>query len=141
MEEEIIDANPTNSDKKQYGEFGIRLLAYLIDFVTITLFAYMIWGKEVVNTDHGLSIQFNDEKMLVPLIYFLLSWILVSSSIGKLLLGLKIVDENGNKIKVDSALLRTLGYIILFIGCWFILGDEKKRALHDRIARTYVVKK
>ena len=146
MKEEIIDKDLVHNEEKEqdlnkYAGFGVRFLAYFIDGIIFTFIAYLIWGEEVVNTRHGLEIKFSNEQLLVPLGYLLLSWILTSSSIGKMVLGMKIIDAEGNKIKPLAAFLRTLGHIILIIGCWFILGNEKKQALHDKIARTFVVKK
>ncbi len=139
MKEETLD-NINNKDSMNYAGFGERLVAYLIDAAIFTFLAWLIWGKEVVNMDNGFHVQFNNEKLLVPFAYFLLSWIILSSSIGKLILGLKIVDADGKKIDFIAAIVRSLIYFILFIGCWFILGDDQKRALHDRVAKTFVVK-
>jgi uncharacterized RDD family membrane protein YckC len=132
----------TTEPKRNYAGFGVRMVAYLIDFTIFTVIAYFIWGKDVVNTDNGFSVSYNNEQLLLPLGYMLLSWMLLSSSIGKMIFGLKIIDQEGNKIKPGAALMRIVGYIILFIGCWFIIGDRQYRqALHDRMAKTYVVGK
>jgi len=63
---------------------------------------------------------------------------------GKLILGIRIVNEKGEYIGIPMAILRYIGKIlsaiILGIGYLMIAWDGKKRGLHDKIAKTYVVK-
>ena len=140
MNNEVLDKNEQENNTTQYAGFGIRLTTYLIDFAIFTVIAYFIWGSEVVNTTNGIHINYTNEKVLIPMGYMLLSWLLLSSTPGKLILGVKIVDEKGDKIKFDRVFLRLLGYILLPIGCWFILGNDKNQALHDKIANTFCCK-
>lgn len=67
------------------------------------------------------------------------------ASIGKMVLGLKVTDINGNKLDFSKALVRNLCKIIssmiLLIGYLMAAFTEKKQALHDMIANTLVVKK
>ncbi|RLQ97078.1 RDD family protein [Falsibacillus albus] len=64
---------------------------------------------------------------------------------GKLLLGLKVTDVAGNRISFWRALGRLLAMSflssILMIGYIIAAFTEKKQALHDLIAGTYVVRK
>lgn len=67
------------------------------------------------------------------------------ASVGKLALGLIVVDLDGNRIDFGKALLRNIGKLvsafILFIGYIMAGFTDKKQALHDMIASTLVVKK
>jgi uncharacterized RDD family membrane protein YckC len=67
------------------------------------------------------------------------------ASVGKMVLGLKVTDINGNKLDFTKALVRNLCKIIssmiLLIGYLMAAFTEKKQALHDMIANTLVVKK
>lgn len=67
------------------------------------------------------------------------------ATIGKMVLGLKVTDINGNKLDFTKALVRNLSKIIsgmiLLIGYLMAAFTEKKQALHDMIAGTLVVKK
>jgi uncharacterized RDD family membrane protein YckC len=67
------------------------------------------------------------------------------ASLGKMVLGLKVTDTNGNKLDFSKALVRNLCKIIssmiLLIGYLMAAFTEKKQALHDMIANTLVVKK
>ena len=64
---------------------------------------------------------------------------------GKYVLGLKVVDKNGQRITMTSSFLRTILYIIgaqaflLCLGVVMIGFTEYKQGLHDILANTYVV--
>jgi uncharacterized RDD family membrane protein YckC len=138
MENEPI--SQSEKDKTKYIGFGIRLISYIIDTSIFTTIAYSIWGDEIIDSTNGFQIHFSNEQLLIPIGYIILSWYLLSSSIGKLIFGVKIVDENGNRLKLKTAFLRLIGYLLLPIGCWFIIGNRKKQALHDKVADTFVVR-
>lgn len=125
----------------EYAGFGIRLLAFTIDGLILSLIGYLVAGDRVVSFENGISVSFNGIYGLIPATYFLLQWLLLSTTIGKMVLGLKIIDVNKEKMQPVSCIARFFGYILLIVGCWFILGSEKKQALHDLIAKTYVIKK
>jgi len=146
----------------EYAGFGIRLLAWLIDSLVllflsfiIVLFSSFFIGfiiiyvsvvpqhssiVKLLSSFIGVFIGFS-----VNLSYFILYW---SSKFqgtpGKILLGLKIVDANGNKISYSTALIRYISTIIssllLGIGYLLIIFDGRKQALHDKFASTYVIK-
>lgn len=64
-------------------------------------------------------------------------------TIGKKLLNIKVVDERMERITFLRATGRyfskTLSFIILGIGYMMAGWTEKKQALHDKIAKTYVI--
>jgi uncharacterized RDD family membrane protein YckC len=66
-------------------------------------------------------------------------------SVGKMALGIKVTDMDGNRITFGKALLRSIGKLIsgmiMCIGYLMAAFTEKKQALHDLIATTLVVKK
>lgn len=66
------------------------------------------------------------------------------ASLGKKLLGLKVTDENGNRISFGRANGRywgkALSFITFFIGFLMVAFTKKKQGLHDVIAGTLVVR-
>lgn len=64
---------------------------------------------------------------------------------GKMALGLKIINADGTPVDYGTAVKRYLGEILsdMTLGVGYIIAafDEEKRALHDRICDTRVVKK
>ena len=66
-------------------------------------------------------------------------------TVGKYALGMKVVDQNGQRITMTSSFLRTILYIIgaqgflLCLGVIMIGFTEYKQGLHDILANTYIV--
>jgi len=80
---------------------------------------------------------------LVVLIYFVFFWTLVGYTPGKLLLGLRIVRQDGRPVSVGRALLRYLGYWVsavpLFLGFIWVLFDRQHEGWHDKLSNTHVI--
>ncbi len=66
-------------------------------------------------------------------------------SVGKIALGIIVVDAHGARLDFTKALVRNLCKIIsgfiLCIGFIIAAFTEKKQALHDMIANTFVIRK
>jgi uncharacterized RDD family membrane protein YckC len=90
---------------------------------------------------------------LVPLVaflmllnggYFVAFTAVGGQSIGKMAAGIKVISQEDCPVAFTGATLRTLGYVAsaLPLGAGFLLGllGSEKRALHDRLARTRVVR-
>ena len=131
----------------KYAGFWIRVLAMLIDCVILSIIGWLAFGSDVATvTDGTLNINFNGWKTLFPVVYTLGFWLWLSSTPGKLALGLKIiVKETGAKIGLKQAIIRYIGYILsaipFFIGFFWIAGSKEKQGWHDKLAGTLVVHK
>jgi len=150
------------SGNVEYAGFGVRLLAWLVDLLVLLFLsfiialisgffiAFLLIYVSIVSANSSIVTFLSDFisgfiGFSVNLLYFTLFW---SSKFqgtpGKILLGLKIVDANGNKISYSTALIRYISTFIssllLGIGYLWIIFDGKKQALHDKLASTYVIK-
>lgn len=67
------------------------------------------------------------------------------ATFGKRIMGIKVVDYKGGRIGFGRATGRTfakvLSYAVMYIGFIMAGTTNRKRALHDYIAQTYVVRK
>lgn len=138
---EKINESKINENKKmRYAGFWIRLLAFFLDGI--------ILGIPLLLLDVTWTLLTGYDQ--ITFVFGFLYWMLIiylegtrGGTPGKLVLGLKIVDDKGNYIGVPNAILRnagkTLSALILGIGHLMIIWDSKKQALHDKIAETYVV--
>lgn len=134
----------------KYAGFWIRFLASAIDLVIMGLFGRLVFGSEVADVNvlgYGVSadITYSGWKALVPVVYVMGFWLWLSATPGKLLLGLRITDMDGNKLSWKKAALRFLAYVpgmmVFFAGFISVAFDERKQGWHDKIAKTFVVKK
>lgn len=139
-----------SSGGMRYAGFWIRFLAYLIDGIILSVIGRILFGASTTAYSAGgsmasFSVNYSGWRTLVPLAYVLIFWITCSTTPGKMICKLKIVEENGQKLSWQKALLRLVGYVVsgavLFIGFIWIGFDKKKQGWHDKIAGTYVVKK
>lgn len=134
-----------------YGGFWIRLMAYIIDLLVLTIpnimvllilvFIFQIDVAQIKSFD-------NVSSCIIGFIW----WIYFASfdssewqaSIGKRAMGLKVVDAHGHRVSFGRATGRYfstyLSGIILFIGYMMIGWNSHKRGLHDLIAKTYVIR-
>ncbi len=143
-----------------YGGFWIRFVAIIID--AVVLGAVLLPVRAVMAGIFGLGAMHRLERgdwtdliILVPTMRLLWSganWLyealLLSSpwqaTLGKKALGLKVTDEFGNRITFLRAtgrhFAKYLSAITLCIGFIMAGFTERKRALHDMIAGTLVMK-
>lgn len=65
-------------------------------------------------------------------------------SIGKKVMGIRVVKTDGSAITPIEAIIRYAGYyintFILFLGWLWAIPDDKNQGLHDKIAGTVVIK-
>lgn len=83
-------------------------------------------------------------QTLALIIAFAICWKIWSSTPGKMLLRMKIVDAVTElPMTNNQIMIRSLGYIVagalFFIGIFWIGFDKRKQGWHDKMARTVVV--
>tara|TARA_B100000315_G_C14579113_1_gene589518 strand:- start:2609 stop:3010 length:402 start_codon:yes stop_codon:yes gene_type:complete len=123
-----------------YVGFWKRLIAAILDSLVLGIPAGIIQTILVWLTGVGSLVYVVELLVLCVYIYF---QGIKGGSPGKLILGYKVVTENGEYIGIPKAILRYIGSIIsmmiLGIGFLMIGWDARKQGLHDKIAKTYVV--
>jgi len=152
-----VDAEPAINENEEVfyiASFGSRLTAIIIDLVIISSISIisLIFGLSLI--DQELNIY--DSKTIILFAPALLGLLLISSSyfillhgfsgksIGKIILGLKIINREGKTIDYWGAFIRWIGYFLslgfIFIGFLWALIDKDSQTWHDKLAKTYVVK-
>jgi len=124
---------------------GRRFIAALIDGIIITVFSFLVGivlGLAGANAQGALSYAVG---LLLGIGYYVFYQSSAGQTLGKKVLGIKVVDAQGNKPTAITFFLREIigkavSGIILGIGYLMVLWDGKKQALHDKIASTYVVR-
>lgn len=127
-----------------YGNTFERLMAYLIDGIMLFIPIYMI----VLGFDfrHYSNIKINIITFIIGTAYYvLMEGAEQQATIGKSLMGLKVVRENGKRMTYGIALKRHLFKIIsilpLGLGILAIIFDKRNQAWHDAFTDCYVIKK
>ena len=133
-----------------YSSLFRRLAAFTIDAVVFIGFIFCI----------GLLSSIAGSSLVLPMLGFWLfgglfvsAWLYFAlfesshfqATIGKKLLGLKVVDLQGNRITFWRASARyfskLLSRLTLMIGFLMIAFTKKKQALHDKVARTLIIRR
>ena len=81
---------------------------------------------------------------LIALAYFTGMWAWKGTTIGGIVLGLKVVRTDGQPVTFAVALVRALAaafsIVVMFLGFLWIAWDSEKQGWHDKIAGTVVLK-
>lgn len=164
-----LKSNDQNNRSLQYAGFWMRLVALIADGLIIGLFQSFVvmpvlalLGYQVTldpailesneNLDNQIYALLN-YVVLVNGVSFVLSWLYYAyleasptqATPGKMMMGIKVTDMEGNRINFGRATIRyfskILSAIIFGIGYLMAAFTDKKQALHDMIAGTLVVEK
>ena len=139
-----------------------RTLAFLIDYIiisTITMFVLVRLGLMTIPLDANLNSIKNLEALTskniyaieacLAAVYLLYNVILESTargSIGKIICGLKVVDEDGQKLSLVKTFLRNCGALTIFnlVGMIFLIVSfflrQVRQTWYERLTKTYVIK-
>ncbi len=141
----------------QPAGFVTRLVAFFIDQVIFGVALFILAAtvgvlfrsfrlSELLGTvDLTLqlvAIPLGVTGLILSFFYYAGFWLLAGQTPGKAVLGLAIVQTDGSPLRPGPAIVRWLGYWlsgILFLGYLWILVDDRRQALHDKLARTLVV--
>jgi uncharacterized RDD family membrane protein YckC len=150
--EERILPNITVS-KANYASLGLRFCAFIIDFVLLQLLFILLTPIHAYLGILSEGTPQTTQADLMPtfLFVFMLMFFYAafftknfSGTPGKIALGLAIVRHNGKPMTWSCAFLRSFvaffSYSFFGAGCLLAAFDIEKRALHDYIADTRVLK-
>lgn len=154
----ILDSENYEDKKLPNAGFWWRFLALVIDTIILRFVSFIITFLSIVDlstntynwSSDGFSIAKVSAAFSFSIIFQWLYYALFESSayqgtIGKKILGIKVIDMNGNRISFVKASVRYFSKLLsaLIIGIGFLMAGftVRKQALHDFIADTLVVKK
>ena len=148
-------AKPAASPGMAYQGIGIRFAAKVIDSIVL-FFVFVIGGIPFVLIFGGLDgVGFDQEGPLsfllnmifivVGFAYFVIMEGSRGQTVGKMVLGIKVVKEDGSPCDVHAALIRNAlrivdGIMVYLVGVILIATSATKQRLGDRVAKTVVVK-
>jgi uncharacterized RDD family membrane protein YckC len=76
-------------------------------------------------------------------VYFIGLWTLTGQTIGKYVMGVRIVRLNGHHVNLLTAIIRYIGYFVSLIpfglGFFRVLISDRRRGWHDMMAGTCVI--
>lgn len=133
--------------------FVTRLIAYVCDAVIVAAMI-AVGGWIAVLLDNLLETLNIETRatlaaiyvFLIPVIaalYYVVFWSLTGRTVGKWLMGLRVVNPDGRPPSIGRSFVRLAGYLISAIVFWlgyaWVLVDSERKAWHDHMANTYVI--
>ncbi|WP_166442894.1 RDD family protein [Phragmitibacter flavus] len=153
-----------------YAGFWIRVGAKLIDWVVLTIFMVIVALIGVMGLGVGAEFfeslssgrMENDPEVAMAMAMFQLGFMVViwgavvaynavmvamwGGTLGKLAVGIRVVTADGGKVTFGRAVGRAFADLISYAVCQLLylmvaFDEPQKRALHDHICATRVVRK
>jgi uncharacterized RDD family membrane protein YckC len=141
-----------SADETPYAGLVTRTVALVVDAAVLTVGFAVASGvvglilslfTAVEVTSPGAVVGVAGGWTVVVVGYFVLFWTLAGETPGMRLMRMRVLDEHGAPPGVGRSLLRIVGAVLaaipLFAGYLLVLVDDRRRGLHDMIARTVVV--
>lgn len=150
---------------KNYAGFGYRLLAYGVDFFILFLSGFLLQYAlgidpfavfkaqtfqelQLLQSQQNQSLNFSI-GIFIAAVYHIAFWMFFEGATpGKKLLAIKISNDDGSNLSFAKAGIRYICFTLLLIVSFFtfwlgflwIIWDKNKQGLHDKLAKTIVVK-
>jgi uncharacterized RDD family membrane protein YckC len=120
-------------DRRAYATFLDRVAAFALDCLLVAIAINLL----ELNRDGG-------PFFVLLLVYHVAFWTWRGTTMGGIVVGLRVVRANGDNLRPIEALVRGLGAIFsvgaLGIGCFWMLQDPERQMWHDKIAGTHVMR-
>ncbi len=138
------------ADRPKAG-FWLRLVALMIDWFLVFLLqvvlstALMFIGSNGFQLHGSMAILVQLFSMILSLFYWVFFTGHGGQTLGKMLLRIQVIGIDGTPVSYGKAFYREvvgklISGIIFCIGYLMAAFDDQKQALHDRMAKTYVIK-
>jgi uncharacterized RDD family membrane protein YckC len=137
-----------------FAGIGSRAKAFIIDLILVFGSATLTLGFGLFFIGAGFSVDRGRiMDVLIPIYvvllflgstYFVFLEGFTGKTIGKMILGIRIIRDDGESMRLWEAFVRWLGYYVsaffIFMGFIWAIFDSKNQAWHDKFAGTYVIK-
>ena len=140
--------------------FWIRLVAFILDMIILSIAVILIFLVLVSTASNLFGEDAAIGTVLILFVVFILAMLLYKplmeaseyqGTFGKYLLGMKIVNQKGERITMTASFIRSIVYLLqtsipfVNIVSWLALVmigfTEYKQGLHDMAAKTFVISK
>ena len=143
---------PTAPNTRADASVGARVGALLLDTLLVMLPLFIVAGilfGESEAGDGGASVSLNGVPFLLTLLvafgYFFGLEAATGQTLGKKIVGTRVVSDKGADLTAGQALIRTVmrvvdGFAFYLVGFVAVLASAKNQRLGDMAASTRVVK-
>ncbi len=144
----MSDSDSGISSKIILAKWTDRFLAWLIDFIIISIFSTSIIFAIFGTIEYDEDIFWAESTQYIPTsILFFVYWTVLEyktgQTIGKKILNLKVVDIHGNSPSLKGIIIGSFGKSFLLpidVVLGWILTNEKRQRIFNKLGDTLVVK-
>lgn len=140
----------TEQFRPKFAGFWTRFWAYVIDLMMVSAVSgifikpiFRVFDIKIANPSFLLFSSYKVVIFILFLTYFALMTKFFSQTIGKMIMGIKVVQKDGGKLSWGTILFReVIGRFIsklLTLPYLLVIFMPKKEALHDFFADTFVI--
>ena len=141
-----VDSN--GSSKIILAKWKDRFLAWLVDFIIISMISTSIFFISFLYLDYNFENFISDDGMYVPTsVMFLAYWIILEhktgQTVGKKMFNLKIVNNLGEKPSLIGVMISSFGKSFILpidIILGWIITNEKRQRIFNKLGNTLVIK-
>lgn len=149
---EASESHMENEESYSIAGLRLRAVAFSIDIILVGIITYItiepgfyFLGGEGIKPEELSRVFFPIFVLLFFLAstYFIFLHYYAGRTVGKMLLGIRVISADGKQVGLWESFMRWVGYYIsavfLFAGFMWSIFDPDSQAWHDKIAGTYVV--
>lgn len=136
---------------RAYAGLVSRLVALAVDVALLTLAGLGIsvlpglaWSQVIGYPPGWLTQASGIVASVLPWAYFTVAWWLGGQTVGGLVIGTRVARINGRRPRLVQAALRAFVGLLLvpvwLVGLGWVLWDPRRRAWHDIVFRTVVLR-
>ncbi|NTU62575.1 MAG: RDD family protein [Chloroflexi bacterium] len=162
----VLNVEP-DSLQGYYAGFASRAVAIVIDYAIIFLVGvvsigaislfldlasvqrFIQWVNAILPGFDRIFVWLTSARfaafffVMLQYVYFIFFFSTTGQTIGKAIMGLRVVTTDGKRLGVRRSFIRALFYSLsmafLGLGFLWVLGEDRRQAWHDKVARTYVL--
>ncbi len=133
-----------------YTRRWARFFAAVIDFVVLAVVMALLGAVGIVDAipdgraGEGSPVG-NIVQAVVVFGYYVALTSAFGATLGKMALGMRVTDADGNRPGFGAVVMREVvgkivSALVILIGFFWILVDDRRQGWHDKIGGTFVVK-
>ena len=119
-------------------DVAIAILGVGLGYLAVLVARYVISPRDFRFLDPGFGLLLISFLWLLT-VYLTLAWATTGRSYGARLLGLRVVDAHGRRLRPGVALLRALLCVFVPIVVFWVLVSRENRSAADIVLRTSVI--
>lgn len=147
----------------EYASRLQRFIAFIIDLIILAVIGGILAAIGIIEFSVSEEASTTDGliQAIIVVAYYVILTVAFGATLGKMAMGMKVVDRDGNKAGAGPILIReviaralgallasvvgagigeAVGIAVAIIIVIMILFDERRQGLHDKIGGTFVVK-